>query len=347
MKKYLILNDGSTFEGESFGSDTLATGRLVFHLVNNSVTESLTAPNNYGAIVATSDPLVGMREIETMDLQSLETNIKGFICGTFLAIDRPEGIKLDRYLKEKNIPGIYNLNVHNLVEHLSGVKEMYATIIDYVDQHAFDQLRAFVNPNNLTDFVSSKGPYLIPGNKKTVVVINLGLRTSLYRSLVEVGLNCVVLPHDATIKTIDSYHPLGIIITNGPGNIDELSKLVQQISELSSRYSILGIGLGQILIAQAFKIESIRKKQIPRYETQYVVERSTGEVSKIHDDINYLIPYSEKIKQSVFVLFTDLHRRYVKAFRIRKHNIIGISFELEYDGSGRNYLIDEFVDNLV
>ncbi|BDR58603.1 carbamoyl-phosphate synthase domain-containing protein [Xylocopilactobacillus apicola] len=346
MKKYLILNDGSTFEGESFGSDAIATGRLVFHLVNHSVTESLTAPNNYGAIVVSSDPAVGLREIDTMDLQSLETNIKGFIVSNFLAIDRPEGIQLDRYLKEKNIPGLYNLNVHKLIEHLQGVKEMDATIIDYVDQHAFDQLRAFVNPNNLTDFVSNKGPYLIPGSKKTVVVLNLGLKTSLYRSLVEVGLNCIVLPYDASLEMIDSYHPAGIIITDGPGNTNELSALVDKIPQLAEHYSILGIGLGQSLIAQAFKIRSTEKNKIACYEGQYVVERSTGEVSQVHDDSNYLIPYEEKIKRIAFVLFTDVKRCFVKAFRIRKHNIIGISFDLEYAGSGRNYLLDEFVDNL-
>lgn len=289
---------------------------------------------------------MGIREIETMDLQSLETNIKGFIVNSFLTINRPEGINLDRYLKEKNIPGIYNVNVHKLIEHLKDVKEMDATIIDYVDDHAFDQLRAFVNPNNLTDFVSTKGPYLIPGIKKTVVVLDLGLKTNLYRSLVEAGLNCVVLPHDSSVETIDSYHPSGIIITNGPGNVTELASLIDEIVDLSEKYSILGIGLGQELIAKAFEINSFEKEQIPRYETQFVVERSTGEVSQVRDDSNYEIPFNEKIKKIAFVLFTDVNRQQVKAFRIRKHNVIGISFDLEYAGSGRNYLLDEFIENL-
>lgn len=346
MKKYLILNDGSIFAGESFGSNNIGTGRIVFNLTNNNVTEALSTPRNYGSIVVSSDPLVGIREIETQDLQSLETNIKGFVVNNFLTIERPEGINLDRYLKEKNIPGIYQINVHQLLDHLRNTPEMVGTIIDYVDQHAFDQLRAFVNPNNLTDFVSTKWPYLIPGNKKTVVVLDLGLKTSLHRSLTEVNLNCVVLPYDASLETIDSYHPSGIVITNGPGSLPELQKLVNKIPEFARRYSILGIGLGQAIIADAFNLALGPKNQIPRYEKQFVVERSTGEVSVVRDEANYLIPYTENFKKTAFVLFTDLQKQEVKAFRIRKHNIIGISFNIEYGSTGRNYLLDEFVENL-
>lgn len=346
MKKYLILNDGSTFEGESFGSNNIGTGRLVFNLVNNNVTEALSTPSNFGSIVISSDPLVGIREIETKDLQSLEVNIKGFVVSNFLAIDRSEGINLDRFLKEKNIPGIYHLDVHQLIKHLKNKTEMVGTIIDYVDQHAFDQLRAFVNPNNLTDFVSTKWPYLIPGDKKTVVVLDLGLRTSLHRSLTEVGLNCVVLPYDSSINTIDSYHPSGIVITNGPGSLKELNSLVIKISDLARKYSILGIGLGQAIIAEAFNLNLSLKNQISRYENQFVVERSTGEVSIVRDGTNYMIPYSKSFKKTAFILFTDLKGHEIKAFRIRKHNIIGISFDIEYGSNGQNYLLDEFVDNL-
>ncbi len=252
----LTLEDGTTFEGRSFGHDESAAGEVVFNTAMTGYPESLTDPSYEGQILVTTYPLLGnygvppSREKDDVSeyLESERIHCRAIICQDY-SFDHSHwqaSRSLAEWLKEEKIPGICGIDTRALTKHLREHGSMLGKIVvegaDDID---------FYDPNkeNLVAKVSCCQVEVHGDGDKTVVLVDCGVKHNIIRCLTRRGVRVVRVPWDYDFTTID-YD--GLFLSNGPGNPDMAEKTVENIRKaMSLGKPICGICMGNQLLAKA------------------------------------------------------------------------------------------------
>lgn len=331
MKRYLILEDGSSFSGEGIGANIISTGELAIQTANFGYQEALTDPTNAGKILVFTSPMIGNSGINAIDYESIDPTVKGIIANDVaLNISDSENFQdLDLFLKEKNIPAIFNVDTRALVHRLMREETIKASIMDTDDEHAFDQIKALVLPKNKSASVSTKNAYAAPNVGKTVAVLDLGLKHSMLRELSLRQVNVTVLPYNATPLDIENLRPDGIIISNGPGQPDEISKAIKPaLDHFYQKCPILGIGLGFLALSDYLKLELVNLPQEFDGINYPVIEQNSNTIWQTAMDINQLV-LPDSVQLNMNQEFFDLHTELLAGFTMEKEKVIATAFNPE------------------
>jgi len=240
MKKrktaYLVLQDGTVFEGIGFGYSTLKTGEVVFNTSLTGYQEILTDPSYAGQIVVMTYPHIGNYGVNSLDTESRQVFASGFVVREDSAIfsNYRAQQSLHDYLKEAKIPGIADIDTRALVRHIRDHGAMPA-VLSVGDKYTIAQLKKkakslpSMNGQNLAKEVSCKKPYtfkkgsesfikgkrlgdsatLRQGEKKSrtthdarrttkynVIAYDFGVKQNILRLLVDQGCEVTVVPYD-------------------------------------------------------------------------------------------------------------------------------------------------------
>lgn len=331
MKRYLILEDGSSFSGEGIGANIISTGELAIQTANFGYQEALTDPTNAGKILVFTSPMIGNSGINAIDYESIDPTVKGIIANDVaLNISDSENFQdLDLFLKEKNIPAIFNVDTRALVHRLMREETIKASIMDTDDEHAFDQIKALVLPKNKSASVSTKNAYAAPNVGKTVAVLDLGLKHSMLRELSLRQVNVTVLPYNATPVDIENLRPDGIIISNGPGQPDEILKAIKPaLDHFYQKCPILGIGLGFLALSDYLKLELVNLPQEFDGINYPVIEQNSNTIWQTAMDINQLV-LPDSVQLNMNQEFFDLHTGLLAGFIMEKEKVIATAFNPE------------------
>lgn len=274
-KAYLLLEDGTLFEGKSFGHEAPAAGEVVFNTAMTGYPESLTDPSYEGQILVTTYPILGNygvppeREKDAVSefLESSKIHCRGII-----ALDyswEPShwlaSRSLDEWLRDEKIPGIYGIDTRALTKHLREKGSMLGKI--YFNSP--DDIE-FYDPNkeNLIEKVSCKEIKTYGQGEKTVVLVDCGTKYNIIRCLTKCGVKVVLVPWNYDFNTIP-YD--GLFISNGPGNPDFAEETVANIRKaMESGKPICGICMGNQLLAKAAGAKTYKLKYGHRSHNQPV-----------------------------------------------------------------------------
>lgn len=331
MKRYLILEDGSSFPGEGIGANIISTGELAIQTGNFGYQEALTDPTNAGKILIFTTPMIGNSGINAIDYESIDPTVKGIIANDVaLNISDNENFQdLDSFLKEKKIPAIFNVDTRALVHRLMDETTIKASIMDTDDEHAFDQIKALVLPKNKSATVSTKNAYAAPNVGKTVAVLDLGLKHSMLRELSLRQVNVTVLPYNATPLDIQNLRPDGIIISNGPGQPDEILKVIKPVLDhFYQKCPILGIGLGFLVLSDYLKLELVDLPQEFDGINYPVIEQNSNVIWQTAMDIDQLV-LPDSVQLNMSQEFFDLHTELLAGFTMEKEKVIATAFNPE------------------
>ena len=255
-KAVLLLEDGTVFEGKSFGYDTSTAGEVVFNTAMTGYPESLTDPSYEGQILVTTYPILGnygvppRREKDDVSEYYESDHIH---CRAIVAQDYSwdhshwqADRSLHDWLKEEKIAGIYGIDTRALTKHLREHGSMLGKVI----VEGCDDI-PFYNPNleNLVAKVSCKDVEYHGDGDKTVVLVDCGVKHNIIRCLTRRGVKVVRVPWDYDFTTIP-YD--GLFISNGPGNPDMVDATVVNIRKaMEIGKPICGICMGNQLLAKA------------------------------------------------------------------------------------------------
>lgn len=331
MKRYLILEDGSSFAGEEIGATIISTGELAIQTANFGYQEALTDPTNAGKILVFTTPMIGNSGINAIDYESINPTVKGIIANDVAlnVSDNEDFQDLDSFLKEKNIPAIFNVDTRALVHRLMNEGIIKASIMDTDDEHAFDQIKALVLPKNKSANVSTKNAYAAPNVGKTVAVIDLGLKHSMLRELSLRQVNVTVLPYDATPVDVENLRPDGIIISNGPGKPEEVLKVIKNnLDHFYGKIPILGIGLGFLVLSEYIQLELVDLPQEFNGINYPVIEQNSDTIWQTSMDIDQLI-LPDSVQINMNQEYFDLHTELLAGFTIDNQKVIGTAFNPE------------------
>ena len=279
MKKaYLVLKNGKIFEGFSFGAEKDSVGELVFTTSMVGYLETLTDPSYKGQIVIQTFPLIGNYGVIPEDFEG-EPALSGYVVREYSK--NPSNFRceydIDRFLKEKGIPGICGIDTRELTKILREEGVLSAGIYQNLPKD-FAELENF----SLTDAVkcvsSKKMKTYEPSSKEkySVVLIDYGAKQNIIRSLTKRACKVTVVPFDTSAEKILSMSPDGVMLSNGPGNPADNVYQIEQIKKLIGRIPVFGICLGHQLTALAMGAKTVKLKYGHRGSNQPVKDLIGG-----------------------------------------------------------------------
>lgn len=293
MKRHLVLENGTVFVGEGFGSDRNVTGQVVFTTGMTGYQEILSNPSNCGLIVTFTYPIVGGCGINRDDFEGITPALQGMIVkevADFSSNFRYE-MPLSDYLKSYNIPGISGIDTRKLTRIIREYGALKGTICNAEEdiKETLERLRATELRNDLVKQVSTKAPYPSPGRGKRIVVVDFGMKHGILRELNKRDCDCIIVPYNTTAEEILSFNPDGVLLSNGPGNPKHVPESVEMIQNILGRVPLFGTCLGHQLFALACGADTKPMKFGHRGVNHPVKELETGKVFITSQNHGYVV----------------------------------------------------------
>lgn len=348
--RYLILEDGSVFAGEGFGSPAVTFGDLVFNTSMTGYQEIITNPVFDNQIVVFTQPNVGNLPIMRNIYESIDPAIKGVVVKNLAAFDKQSSrdISLSDFMERANIPGVTNVDTRSLVHKLREAgKPMRGSIVPVPDDHAFDQLHATVLTNQQVAQVATPKPYPNPDIGKSIVVVDFGLKNGVLRELARRHCNITVLPYNATAEQIMRLDPDGVILSSGPGDPHSLkNSVLDMIRQIQIQVPLMAIGLGHELFALANGAEVVAMPVENHSMNHPIKEIITDQIVYANNEQGFEIKRDSVDRQKLFVTYVDLLNNTVQGLHHRQYPAFSVQFFP--DGAPgpdeTDPLFDEFMD---
>ncbi len=292
---YLVLENGTVFEGKSFGYEGEAIGEVVFTTAMTGYIETLTDASYYGQIVTQTFPLVGNYGIIPEDFESDKPYLKAYIVRDWCQHPsnfRCEGL-LDTFLKENKIVGLYGIDTRELTKILrdNGVMNAKITTSPEVCDELLSEIKAHKTVGAVNAVTCKETMvYECDEKKYKVALWDFGINKSLIKELTSRGCEVVRVSADAKAESILSLGANGVVIAGGPGDPEENMDAVAEIKKvLDKKIPAFGIGLGHLLMALSQGAKSYKLRYGHRGSSQPSVNVKTGGVYITSQNHGYAI----------------------------------------------------------
>ncbi|MEM7594381.1 MAG: glutamine-hydrolyzing carbamoyl-phosphate synthase small subunit [Cyanobacteria bacterium P01_A01_bin.83] len=278
----LVLADGTTYHGWSFGAASTAIGEVVFNTGMTGYQEVLTDPSYSGQIITFTYPELGNTGVNAHDEESEKIQAKAVIARniTYRPSNWRSTSSLPEYLQSQNIPGIYGIDTRSLTRKLrdygainGGVSteilnpERLLNLVQQAPDMAGLNLVKEVTTAEVYQWSESTNAEWefaaeeSQSDSLTVVAIDFGIKRNILRRLASYGCKVIVVPANTPSAEILAHNPDGIFLSNGPGDPAAVTEGIATTKELLSAgkptfgicmgHQILGLSLG----ADTFKLK--------------------------------------------------------------------------------------------
>lgn len=344
-KAYLVLADGTVFNGFSMGEEGTAYGEVVFNTCTASYGELLSDPTYYGQIVAQTYPLAGNRGVENTPSKIMAN---GYIVREWCDIGSG-GQSLDSYLKECGIVGICGIDTRRLTRAIRNKGYMRGAITDSLND--FDELIKNIKCYTISGAVSAvtiKEPQLtnVPDSKYKIAVLDYGFPRKILEAFWNRACSTAVLPACYTKDQVMKFDPDGIFLSDGPGDPDDNPCLIQNIKELEKTgLPIFGIGLGHqmMALAEGFKIEKM--EQGHRGSNQPVLICENHNLMVTDQNHGYSVDKNSIASDLAEVTMININDDSVEGIEYKSFKGFGVQFTPDGEPlSSTSWIFKKFVD---
>ncbi|XTP52974.1 carbamoyl phosphate synthase small subunit [Niallia sp. Krafla_26] len=350
MKKKLILEDGTIFIGESFGSETVSTGEIVFNTGMTGYQEILSDPSYCGQIVTLTYPLIGNYGINRDDFESINPAINGFIVKELA--DYPSNWRsqysIDEFFKMKNIPGISGIDTRKLTRIIRNHGTLKGAIchINEDDAEVLERLRATEIRHDQVKQVSTKTAYPSPGRGRRIVVVDYGMKHGILRELNQRGCDIIVVPYNTTAQEILQLSPDGIMLTNGPGDPKDVPEATNMIKEVLGKVPLFGICLGHQLFALACGADTVKMKFGHRGSNHPVKDLVTGKVALTSQNHGFTVDEKTIKETRLEVTHIALNDGTIEGLKHKDYPAFTVQYHPEASPGPEdaNYLFQQFLE---
>ncbi len=271
-KRKLILEDGSVYLGEAFGSETDKMVELVFNTSMVGYQEILSDPSYTGQAVVMTYPLIGNYGMCEDDYETLIPSMSGLIVREYC--DEPSNFRsantLSQIMKTYDIAGISKIDTRKLARHIRdfGSCKAYLVSEDSDTDKALERLKAWKPDPDVVSKVSTGNIYkagmLVDNTNKQkykhIVAIDCGMKKNILRELSKRGCSITVVPWDTSADAIKELCPDGLFISNGPGDPQDVKQTIETVKNMIGYCPIFGICLGHQIISLAYGAKTYKLK---------------------------------------------------------------------------------------
>ena len=359
---HLVLEDGSVFTGESFGSHRQGWGEVVFNTTMTGYQEVLTDPSYAGQLITLTYPIVGNYGINRSDFESRRIQAAGLIVRQHcdLPSHSASDMTLHAFLEEYDIPGICGIDTRALTRRIRtrGVMMGLVTIED--PEAARQQLAALPNYDHLdlVSAVTTADGYFwngldesagypskpAPAGVRRILVTDAGLKYNILRMLQIRGCEVIAVPATTPAADILAMHPAGVLLSPGPGDPELLGGIVENVRQLLGKVPMMGICLGHQLAARALGAHTYKLKFGHRGGNHPVKDLNTGQVHITAQNHGYSVD-ADNLPAGLEVSHINLNDNTVEGLWHRELPLFTIQYHSEASPGPQDneYLFDHFL----
>ena len=357
MNARLLLSNGMTFSGKSFGAHCVGDGEVVFNTAMTGYEQSLTDPSYRGQILCFTFPMIGNYGIADDEkdeygmakyFESEDIHVRGVIVNEFS--DAPSHHllkeKLNTWLAQKGIPGIYDVDTRALTQVLREHGVMLGQIVPD-DMEAKKEIQD-PNETNLVAEVSCAEVHVLEPKEYcgiTIAAIDTGIKNNILRSFLRRGVRILRCPWNTDISRLEHDFD-ALFLSNGPGNPEavagEIGKNIAYARE--KKLPIFGICLGNQILALSMGAKTFKMPYGHRGGNQPCMDMRTQKA--VITSQNHGFAVDEKtLPQEMEVWFTNLNDKTVEGIRHVSENISSVQFHPEACPGPQDtqYLFDAFI----
>lgn len=312
MNAYLILEDGSVFEGEQFGSSRSTVCEIVFNTSMTGYLELLTDPSYAGQGIVMTYPLIGNYGIFKADAEAKRPWAEAFIVrenARFASNFRNE-MSLNDYLVEHGIPGIAGLDTRALTKLLREKGTMRGMVTcDHLPNldEALSKIKNYQH-QDLVERVSCEETIRHTGAGAKIALLDYGAKRSMITAFIRRGCDVTVYPAHSSAREILDAHPDGVMLTNGPGDPKECKEIIREVSALyQSGVPLFAICLGHQLLALANGFDTHKMKYGHRGGNHPVRNTHTGRTTITAQNHGYVVTRESVDPKKAEVLFENVN----------------------------------------
>jgi carbamoyl-phosphate synthase small subunit len=363
----LALEDGTVFEGRSFGAPSESYGEVVFNTSITGYQEIFTDPSYAGQIVILTNPEIGNYGANPSDSESIKPFIEGLVVREISPIYsnwRAEE-SAENFLSQHNIPVAGDVDTRALVRHLrsrgvmrgvlSGAGGDPGKLVETARQiPSMAGLDLATRVSTLQKYKWDQGidpcsPSDHPGASTEpchhVVAYDYGIKRNILRRLVHVGTQVTVVPAMTSAEDVLSLKPDGVFLSNGPGDPEPLEFQTAQVRALIGNVPVFGICLGHQILGRALGGKTFKLKFGHRGGNHPVLNQTTGRVEITSHNHGFAVDPDSLKDSEVELTHVNLNDQTLEGFRHKNHPVFCVQYHPEAAPGPHDshYLFDDFV----
>jgi carbamoyl-phosphate synthase small subunit len=359
----LVLEDGRTFAGESYGAAGETFGEAVFSTGMTGYQETLTDPSYHRQVVVQTAPHIGNTGMNDEDPESRRIWVAGYVVRD--PARRPSNWRsrrpLDDELTAQGVVGISGIDTRALTRHLRerGAMRCGVSSTDLDPESLLAKVQA--SPSmvgaDLSADVTTPQSYRVDAlgeQRFTVAALDFGIKSMTPHRMAQRGITSHVLPSTVAADDVIATGADAVFLANGPGDPGAADAAVETVRELLRRdVPIFGICFGNQILGRAFGFGTYKLGYGHRGINQPVQDRATGKVEITAHNHGFAVDApldraAETDFGAVEVSHVCLNDDVVEGLRARDARAFSVQYHPEAAAGPHDaaYLFDRFVELL-
>ena len=348
--KKLVLENGKEFPGYGFGSDRTAVCEIVFNTSMVGYQEIVSDPTYTDQIVVMTYPLMGNYGFADEDYESKFPSMGGMVVRE--CCDSPSNFRytktLNEAFEELDVPGISGVDTRMITRIIRNEGTQKAAIVPFEMSHeeAMELIRTTELRHNLLERISCKKRWFsrTPNHKWDVVAVDCGIKYSFIRHLNAKGCNVTIVPYNSTAEEIMAFNPVGVFISNGPGNPADAAVICQTIKDLRGKLPIFGVDLGHQLIAISYGAKNEKMKVGHRGANHPVKCLESGKLEIVVQNHGYTIDEASLSGTPLTITHRNLLDNTIAGIEAVEDKIFSVQYQPDCSPEASStYLFDKFI----